>query len=82
MNYSVFVADEAIEDIFSLVKYVHRELRNPKAAEKLYQDLKNLIFYIINDEEKRVYILRVIKELMNWKKILRRGKTYHFAKWR
>lgn len=38
MNYKVLVADEAIEDIFSLVKYVHLELCNPDAAEKLYHN--------------------------------------------
>lgn len=113
MNYSVLIADEAIEDIFVLVKYIHRELCNPDAAEKLYQELKEeisnlgnfprkfigtgikyrgyvihkkvyktyLIFYIINDKEKRVYALRVIKELMNWKRILREKKVYHFTKW-
>lgn len=114
MNYSVLVADEAIEDIFQLIKYIHKELCNPDAAEKLYQELKQeisnlglfprkfmeteikyrgyiihkkvfktyLIFYIINDEEERVYTLRVMKELMNWKSILRQRKMYHFSKWR
>ena len=37
MNYKVLVADEAIEDIFSLVKYIHLELCNPDAAEKKYK---------------------------------------------
>ena len=113
MNYSVLVADEAIEDIYSLVKYIHKELCNPSAAEKLYRELKEeisnlgafpkkfvsteirhrgyvihkkvyktyLIFYIVNDKEERVYVLRVMKELMHWKKVLREAKKYHFIRW-
>ena len=112
MNYSVLLADEAIEDILKLVKYIHRELCNPSAADNLYGKLKEeisnlgdfprkfvsigiqyrgyvihkkvymtyLIFYIINDEEKSVYVLRVMKELMHWKKILRKEKIYHFTR--
>lgn len=111
MNYRVLVADEAIEDIFDYVKYIHLELCNPDAAEKLYQNLnrevKNmgdfplkfsdsgikyrgyvihkkvfesyLIFYIINDKKQDVYVLRVIKDLMNWQKILRKARVYHFT---
>ena len=36
-----------------------------------------LIFYIINSEKQEVYVLRVIKDLMNWGKILSRTKAYH-----
>lgn len=35
-------------------------------------------FYVIHDEKQEVYVLRVIKHLMNWQKILRRTKVYHF----
>lgn len=38
-----------------------------------------LIFYIINSEKQEVYVLRVIKDLMNWGKILNRTKIYHFS---
>lgn len=111
MNYRVLVADEAIEDIFDYVKYIHLELCNPDAAEKLYQNLnrevKNmgdfplkfsdsgiryrgyvihkkvfesyLIFYIINDKKQEVYVLRIIKDLMNWQKILRKARVYNFT---
>lgn len=111
MNYRVLVADEAIDDIFELVRYIHIELCNPDAAEKLYYNLnrevKNmgdfplkfsdsgikyrgyiihkkvydsyLIFYIINNEKQEVYVLRVIKDLMNWQEILNRTKVYHFS---
>lgn len=111
MNYRVLVADEAMDDIFELVRYIHMELCNPGAAEKLYHNLsrevKNmgnfplkfsdsgikyrgyiihkkvydsyLIFYIINNEKQEVYVLRVIKDLMNWQKILNRTKGYHFS---
>ena len=111
MNYRVLVADEAIEDIYGFFKYIHVELCNPDAAEKLYHNLnyevKNmkdfplkfsdigimyrkyvihkkvydtyLIFYIINDKNKDVYILRVLKDLMNWQMIMRKTKIYHFS---
>lgn len=111
LNYKVLVTDEAIEDIFDYVKYIHLEFCNPDAAETLYQNLnrevKNtgdfplkfsdsgikyrgyiihkkvfksyLIFYIINDERREVYVLRVIKDLMNWSRILRDSRVYHFA---
>ncbi len=39
MKYKVLVTDEAIDDIFNLVKYVHMDLENPDAAEKLYNNL-------------------------------------------
>lgn len=111
MNYRVLIADEALADIFGLVQYIHTELCNPDAAEKLFENLnretKNmgdfplkfsdsgikyrgyiihkkvyesyLIFYIINSEKQEVYVLRVIKDLMNWGKILNRTKIYHFS---
>ncbi len=40
MNYRVFVTDEAIDDIFNLVKYIYVDLCNPDAADKLYVNLK------------------------------------------
>ena len=111
MNYRVLIADEALADIFGLVQYIHTELCNPDAAEKLYENLKRetknmgdfplkfsdsgikyrryiihkkiyesyLIYYIINSEKQEVYVLRVIKDLMNWRKILNRTKIYHFS---
>ena len=33
------MADEVISDIFGLVQYIHTELCNPDAAEKLYHNL-------------------------------------------
>lgn len=39
MNYRVLIADEALADIFGLVQYIHAELCNPDAAEKLYENL-------------------------------------------
>ena len=111
MNYRVLIADEALDDIFGLVQYIHTELCNPDAAEKLYESLnretKNmgdfplkfsdsgikyrgyiihkkvyesyLIFYIINSEKQEVYVLRIIKDLMNWVNIMNRTKIYHFS---
>ncbi len=38
-----------------------------------------LIFYIINEFDKSVYILRVLKNKMNWKNILGTLKEYHFT---
>ena len=37
-----------------------------------------LIFYVINSEAQEVYVLRVMKDLMNWYQILRTTKKYHF----
>lgn len=111
-GYNVLIADEAIEDIFGLVKYIYVKLCNPNAAEKLYGNLYReisslgdfprkffdtgilyrgyvihkkaygsyLIFYIISEEEKKVYVLRVIKDLMNWQAILSKARIYHFSK--
>lgn len=44
---------------------------------KVYESY--LFFYIINSEKQEVYVLRVIKDLMNWRKILNRTKIYHFS---
>lgn len=44
---------------------------------KVYESY--LFFYIINSEKQEVYVLRVIKDLMNWRKILSRTKIYHFS---
>lgn len=111
MNYRVLVTDEAIDDIFNLVRYIYTELCNPDAAEKLYDNLnreiKNmgdfplkfsdsgikyrgytihkkvyesyLIFYIISREKQEVYVLRVLKYLMDWQSILNQTKVYHFS---
>lgn len=111
MSYKVLVTDEAIEDIFALVRYIYMELCNPDAAERLYYNLdrevKNLgdfplkfsdsgikyrgytihkkvygsylIFYIISKENQAVYVLRVLKDLMDWQKILNKIKLYHFS---
>lgn len=77
MNYRVLIADEALTDIFGLVQYIHAELCNPDIHKKVYESY--LIFYIINSEKQEVYVLRVIKDLMNWGKILNRTKIYHFS---
>ena len=111
MSYKVLVTDEAIEDIFNLVKYIHIDLGNPDAAERLYMNLNRevtnldnfplkfpdsgikyrgyvihkkiyqsyLIFYIINDEEQTVYVLRILKEIMNWRRILEKKIQYHIS---
>lgn len=111
MKYKVLVTDEAIDDILKLVKYIHRELGNPGAAEKLYSNLNRevsntglfplkfsdsgikyrgyiihkkvfesyLLFYIIDDKRKMVYILRILKDPMNWQRILQNNKIYRFT---
>lgn len=38
-----------------------------------------LIFYVINSDAQEVYVLRVMKDLMNWYQILRTTKKYHFS---
>lgn len=44
---------------------------------KVYESY--LIFYVINSEAQEVYVLRVMKDLMNWYQILRTTKKYHFS---
>ena len=44
---------------------------------KVYESY--LFFYIINSEKQEVYVLRIIKDLMDWRRILDRTKTYHFS---
>lgn len=39
-----------------------------------------LLFYIINDEDQTVYVLRILKDIMNWRNILQKTKVYHFSK--
>lgn len=111
MNYKVLVTDEAIDDIIILVRYIHIELCNPDAAERLYYNLDRevrnlgdfplkfsdsgiryrgyiihkkvyrsyLIFYIISQENQEVYVLRVLKDIMDWQEILDKEKLYHFS---
>ena len=111
MSYKVLVTDEAIEDIFNLVKYIHIDLGNPDAADRLYENLNRevanmgnfplkfsdsgiryrgyvihkkvyqsyLLFYIISDEEQTVYVLRILKEIMNWRRILEKKTQYHIS---
>ena len=111
MNYKVLVTDEAIDDIFSLIKYIHMDLENPDAAQKLYNNLNRevsntglfplkfsdsgikyrgyiihkkffesyLLFYIIDNEKHMVYILRILKDRMNWQRMLQNNKMYHFT---
>lgn len=110
MNYRVFVTDEAMDDIFNLVKYIYVDLCNPDAADKLYVNLKQevnnlgdfplkysdsgikyrgyvihkkifqsyLLFYVINNAKQAIYVLRVLKDIMNWRRILQKSNIYHF----
>ena len=103
MNYDVMVSDEAMEDVWKLVVYVHTDLHNPAASKKLYVNLKRVInnmavlprkntasglyyrgyiiykkvyqsyviFYIVDDIQKIVFVLRVLKDIMNWKRIMK-----------
>lgn len=110
MNYKVLITDEATNDVFHLVKYIHVELCNPDAAKKLYMNLNRevrnmgdfplkfadsgiryrgyiihkkvyqsyLLFYIISEEKQVVYVLRILKDIMNWRDILQKTNIYHF----
>lgn len=111
MNYKVLVTDEAINDVFDLVKYIHVELCSPSVADRLYVNLNReidnmgyfplkfsdsgiryrgytihkkayqsyLMFYIISDENQSIYVLRVLKDIMNWQEILEKSQIYHFS---
>ena len=104
MNYRVLITDEATDDVFNLVKYIHVDLCNSDAANKLYTNLNRevnnmgdfplkfadsgikyrgyiihkkiyqsyLLFYIISDENQTVYVLRILKDIMNWRNILQK----------
>lgn len=104
------MTDEAINDIFDLVKYIHVDLCNPDAANKLYENLNKeidnmgdfplkfsdsgmsyrgyiihkkvyqsyLLFYIINDKNQEVFVLRILKDIVNWHRLLKETKIYHF----
>ena len=39
MSYRVLITDEATDDVFNLVKYIHVDLCNSDAANKLYTNL-------------------------------------------
>ena len=44
---------------------------------KIYQSY--LLFYIISDENQTVYVLRILKDIMNWRNILQKKNIYHFS---
>ena len=114
MSYRVLITDEAADDVFNLVKYIHVDLCNSDAANKLYTNLNRevnnmgdfplkfadsgikyrgyiihkkiyqsyLLFYIISDENQTVYVLRILKDIMNWRNILQKTNIYHFSNYR
>lgn len=43
---------------------------------KIYQSY--LLFYIISDENQTVYVLRILKDIMNWRNICDKKYIYHF----
>lgn len=44
---------------------------------KVYQSY--LLFYIINDDNHEVFVLRVLKDIVNWHRLLEETKIYHFS---
>jgi lipopolysaccharide biosynthesis glycosyltransferase len=38
--------------------------------------------YIISDENQTVYVLRILKDIMNWRNILQKKNIYHFSNYR
>ena len=43
---------------------------------KIFQSY--LLFYVINDAKQAIYVLRILKDIMNWRKILQKSNIYHF----
>lgn len=43
---------------------------------KVYQSY--LLFYIISEENQMMYVLRILKDIMNWQDILQKTNIYHF----
>lgn len=48
MSYRVLITDEATDDVFNLVKYIHVDLCNPEAASKLYTNLNREVNNMCN----------------------------------
>lgn len=44
---------------------------------KVYQSY--IIFYIVDDIQKMVFVLRVLKDIMNWKRIVKVFQNFHFS---
>lgn len=40
------------------------------------------MLYIISDENQTVYVLRILKDIMNWRNILQKTNIYHFSNYR
>ncbi|MCM1193010.1 MAG: type II toxin-antitoxin system RelE/ParE family toxin [Butyrivibrio sp.] len=56
------------------------EYRGYIIHKKIYQSY--LLFYIVDDEKKAVYVLRILKDIMNWRKILQETRMYHYSNYR
>lgn len=114
MSYRVLITDEAMDDVFDLVKYIYVDLCNPGAANELYKNLNRevnnmgdfplkfadswikyrgyiihkktyqsyLLFYIINNKNQTVYVLRILKDIMNWRNIMQKTNIYHLSNYR
>lgn len=63
MHYRVVETREALEDVSKLAKYMI--------------DTYNL-FFVVDDEIGQIVILRLLKNLQDWRRILRVGNEYHF----
>lgn len=63
MHYKVVVTQEALEDVSNLAKYMI--------------DTYNM-FFVVDDEMGQIVILRLLKNLQDWKQILRMEAEYHF----
>ncbi len=63
MHYKVVVTQEALEDVSNQAKYMI--------------DTYNM-FFVVDDEMGQIVILRLLKNLQDWKQILRMEAEYHF----
>ena len=62
---------------------LNREVRNLGNFPLKFADSGiNLLFYIISEENPIVYVLRILKDIMNWQNILHKTNIYHFPDYR
>ena len=79
-------ADRFIDDIDSKVQKLGRDHKLYTGTGIYYRQkliLKkvfgpSVIFYFVDDDQKAVYVIRVLRHERNWQKIIREGISYTF----
>ena len=81
MNYKVLITDEATNDVFNLVKYIHVDLCNPDAAKKAIYEFKQgsqqpwgFIYHFSKYREQNNNRKNMLRNML--KQVLRRVNSY------